>query len=71
MFRGAFFSLSKFVYAEILNIYYEGKFFYLRDFSKYMKGLFLIKGLGAKVLNFGVITLKLGVFIKHLGIKIS
>ena len=54
---------------ENLNVYFEGKFFYLRAFSKYMKALFLIKGLSAKCLNFGVITLKFGVFIKHFGIK--
>ena len=43
--------------------------FLFKGIFKVYEGAFLIKGLGAKVLNFGLITLKLGVFIKHLGIK--
>ena len=44
---------------EILNIYFEGNFFYFLVFLKYINRLFLIKGLGAKLQHFGVITLKL------------
>ena len=63
-----FFQFGQICVWEILNIYFEGKFF-LRAFSKYMKGFFNHR-VGVKLLNFGVITVKLGVFIKLLVIKI-
>ena len=73
LFLGYFFSLGKFVYGnwEILNIYFKGKFFVFKGILKIYKGAFLIKGLGPKLPNFGVITLKLGVCITHMGIKIN
>ena len=63
-----------FVWANLcmgnLKYFFEGKFFF-RGISKLYEGAFLIEELGAKLLNFRVITLKMGVFIKHLGIKIN
>ena len=58
-FSYVFFHLRKYVW-ECINI------FYLRAFSKYRMGVFW--GFSAKLLNFGIITLILGVFIKHLEI---
>jgi len=61
---GAFFSLGKFVY---------GPFFLFKVIFKECEEAFLIKGLGAKLLKFGVINyIKVGfINIKHLGIKIN
>ena len=55
------------MYRKSVLFIWGANFFYLRAFSKYLTEFF-IKGY---IFWLGVITSKLGVFIKHLGIKIN